>query len=174
MSKKWNLASLKDYFELMFAERDNRYMQMFKSSETAVSTALAAQEKAVNAALAAQEKAVGAAFEASEKAIVKAENAQTAYNVRSNEFRAALDDQSKSLLSRTEADVRFNQLSDLNDSQLKRITELEKFQSGILSSLTTKTESKSTNQWTIVLVASILMFLFGGIASLIFFLVTKH
>ena len=45
--------------------------------------------------LSAMDKATSAAFAASEKAIVKAEEAQREYNLRSNEFREALNDQNK-------------------------------------------------------------------------------
>jgi len=72
-------------------ERDRLYSTQFKTSETAVLTAMTAAEKAVNAA-----------FLASEKAIVKAEDAQREYNIRSNEFRGQLDDQAKTLMPRPE------------------------------------------------------------------------
>lgn len=87
-------VSLKEHFERITKERDDRYTQMFSSYSAAVT----------------------AAFEASEKAITKAEVAQTAYNARSNEFRSSLDDQAKLLLSRTEADARFQQLRELIDA----------------------------------------------------------
>jgi hypothetical protein len=73
------------------------------ASEKAVAAAFVAADKAVNAALVSQEKATSAAFQASEKAITKAEEAQKEYNARSNEFRAALDDQAQGLMPRFEA-----------------------------------------------------------------------
>jgi hypothetical protein len=82
-------------------ERDKQYDARFRAAEIAV-----------NAALAAQEKAVAAAFSSSEKAIVKAEAAQKDYNDRSNEFRGQLDDQAKTLMPRTETDVRFKGVED--------------------------------------------------------------
>lgn len=63
------------------------------------------------ALLSGQQKAVDAAFSASEKAIEKAEASQTAYNLRSNEFRSALDDSNKlmstTMVARHEAEARF-------------------------------------------------------------------
>jgi len=75
-------------------ERDRRYESRF-----------AAQERAADAALAAQKELTSAAFASAEKAILKAEEAQRAYNERSNEFRDALDDQNKRMLPRTEAEA---------------------------------------------------------------------
>lgn len=59
-------------------------------------------EKSVSVALLAAEKATNAAFLAAEKAIEKAENAQSAYNERSNEFRQSLNDSQQFMVSRTE------------------------------------------------------------------------
>jgi len=130
---------LKDYLERIIDEKD----------------------MAVKAALASQEKAVAAAFHASEKAIEKAETAQTAYNARSNEFRAAIDDQSKLLLTRTEADVRFQQLREMSDTQGKEIVALRLAQSqGEGGSKATK-EVRTNSQWLIGFLAGIAMFLLG-------------
>jgi len=75
-------------------ERDRLYKERDDSRRTAVDAALAAA-KEMNVIVA----------QASEKAIVKAENAQSEYNVRSNEFRGQLDDQAKMLISRTEVET---------------------------------------------------------------------
>jgi hypothetical protein len=98
-------VKIREFLERIMDERDRLYVDKFKAAETAVNTALAAQEKAVNAALAAQEKQTASSFAASEKAIVKAENAQTEYNMRSNEFRGQLDDQAKMLMPRAEVNA---------------------------------------------------------------------
>jgi len=162
MNSEWNLSTVKEFFERILAERELRYAQMFKSSETAVSAALAAQEKAVQAA-----------FESSEKAIVKAEVAQQLYNVRSNEFRATLDDQAKMLLTRSEADVRFQQLKDLIDAQAKAIVILQRGESRTEGGSTAESNAKSQSQWVIVLVVTIGLSLLGGIGTLVFYLATK-
>jgi len=74
-------------------ERDRLYKERDDSRRTAV-----------DAALAAAKENTASSFAASEKAIVKAENAQSEYNVRSNEFRGQLDDQAKRLISRVEVE----------------------------------------------------------------------
>lgn len=102
-------------------ERDKRYEERFKASETSVTTALAAQKEAVFAA-----------FVASEKAIVKAETAQTSYNERSNEFRQALDDQAKLQLSKTEALQTFKSQDDKLEEVKNRIGKLETMSSNLL------------------------------------------
>ncbi len=141
---------LKEYIERIFTERDARYVEMFRSNDTAVRAALAAQEKQVNSA-----------FEASEKAIVKAETAQTAYNLRSNEFRASLDDQAKLLLTRTEADVRFQQFRELADSLGKEIIALRlAYSQGEGGSRAAK-EARSNSQWVIGLLVGIALATLG-------------
>lgn len=65
-------------------------------------------------------------FRSQEKAVAKAEVAQQAYNDRSNEFRAALDDQAKLMMSRTEALQGYAQLRELIESQGKLVSELQR------------------------------------------------
>jgi uncharacterized phage infection (PIP) family protein YhgE len=95
-------------------ERDKRYEERFKASETSVTAALVAQKEAVNTA-----------FVTSERAIAKAETAQTAYNERSNEFRQALDDQAKLQLSRTEASQIFKAQDDKLEDIKNRLGKVE-------------------------------------------------
>jgi hypothetical protein len=105
--------------EKVVDERERLYDSRFKAAEVAV-----------NAALAAQEKAVNAAFTASEKAIVKAEQAQKEYNERSNEFRAQLDDQAKTLMPRPETLSLFKAVDDkLIGAQINAKNELEALRS---------------------------------------------
>jgi hypothetical protein len=87
-------VNIKEYFEKLLAERDRFYQEQYE-----------AIEKAFAAALAAQEKLTAASFAASEKAITKAEEAQSQYNIRSNEFRAQLGDQARTLMPRPEAEA---------------------------------------------------------------------
>lgn len=86
LSKIDNLKELVNERDRLYKERDD------------------ARRVAVDAALAAAKEQTASSFSASEKAIVKAENAQSDYNIRSNEFRGQLDDQAKRLISRTEVE----------------------------------------------------------------------
>src|SRR5579872_6022560 len=113
------ITLIRELIKTTIDERDKRYEDRFKASETAVSAALSAQKEAVNAAFAASKEAIG-----------KAEIAQTAYNERSNEFRQTLDDQARLLLSRTEATAQFNAITARLDEVKARVNELEKFRSG--------------------------------------------
>jgi hypothetical protein len=103
-----------DKLEIRADERNKRYEDRFKANETAVA-----------AALAAQKEAVAVAFLTSERAILKAETAQTAYNERSNEFRQALDDQTKLQLSRTEAFQGFKTQDDKLEDIKSRVSKIE-------------------------------------------------
>jgi hypothetical protein len=82
---------IREYVERLLLERDKLHTALFE--DIRASTTLLIQ---------AQKEAVAAAFAASEKAIAKAEEAQQAYNERSNEFRGQLDDQAKLLMPRAE------------------------------------------------------------------------
>ncbi len=87
------LAALVKGFQSLMNERDRRYEDRFTALTDGQETALAAVEKQTTLA-----------FDASEKAIVKSEMAQAQYNVRSNEFRAALDDANKHMMPRPESE----------------------------------------------------------------------
>jgi len=136
-------------------ERHALYMTKFDSSE-----------KAVGAALAAQEKLVSAAFESSEKAIVKAEEAQRAYNERSNEFRGQLDDQAKMLIPRAEAIQRFDALD-------KIVSDLQRGESRITGGSEATGKARQQANWIIGLVVTILIFGCGSIITLLYFLAQR-
>lgn len=74
---------------------DRRYEQRFIDSQTAVAAALAAARIAVDAALSAAKEAVAKAEAASEKRFEGV-----------NEFRATLSDQQRTLMPRSEAEIR--------------------------------------------------------------------
>jgi hypothetical protein len=103
------IANLRDVMD----ERDRRYTDRFD-----------AQDKAVEAALLAQKSAVDAALVSSDKAVAKAEEAQKEYNIRSNEFRAALDDAGKLNITRNEVGVLIKASEDRDSALQAQITEL--------------------------------------------------
>lgn len=90
------VSALEKYFTDLTAEREARNSERFSSSEKAVTTAFAAAKEAVTAAMAA-----------SEKAVQKAEMAADKRSDASNEIRAAMIDQQKTLASKAETDFRF-------------------------------------------------------------------
>ncbi len=92
---------LKAYFADKFIDTDLRYQQRFDAQQKAVGDALIAAEKAVNTALASADRAV-----------VKAETAAEKRFEAVNEFRATLSDQALNLLPRSEADARFNAITE--------------------------------------------------------------
>ena len=65
--------AIREHFDTILIERDNRYEERFAAQQVAVQAALTEREKAVSAAFTASEKAIEAAFEASKEAIVKSE-----------------------------------------------------------------------------------------------------
>jgi hypothetical protein len=133
-------------------ERDRRYTEKFD-----------AQEKATALALAYQKEAVTNAFTASEKAIVKAEEAQKAYNERSNEFRGQLDDQAKMLMPRTEAIQRIERVEG-------DIKELQRGESRGEGGADAKHGSRLQQNWNI----STLISLIALAVVVLNFVLTKH
>jgi hypothetical protein len=167
------LASLESRAMTKMDERDRRYDVMFASRDTAIAAALAAQEKAVAAALAAQEKAVAAAAESSEKAITKAETAQAGVNVRGNEFRASLDDYTKLMLPRVEADGRFKELRNLIDTNGILVEELRRFASRGEGTVTASEKARERSSWVIALLVTTGLSLIGMIGTWLFMLMNK-
>jgi hypothetical protein len=111
---EWTLDTLRTHFEALLKEIDRRVEQRF-----------ADQEKAVSAALAAAEKAVLNASAAAEKAVLKAESASDKRFEAVNEFRAALNDQSKMLITRDEVEQRLKSNDDKTDLITSRMDRLE-------------------------------------------------
>jgi hypothetical protein len=136
-------------------ERDRRYSERAEASALAVKDALAAQEKlsqVVN--------------EAANKAIDKAETAQSAYNQRSNEFRAALDDAQKTLMPRQEALAEFNRVAERFDDWKK---ELETYKQNQAAEIRSLRESRAgyTGIWQAVVGAAVLAGLLGAVIGII-------
>lgn len=147
------IASVISFFTLwltrleeFYGERDRRYEDRFRAVEGGTAEKFRAAEVAVAAALAAQEKAVAAAFLASEKAIIKAESAQTSYNERSNEFRAALDDSARLQLPRSEASSKFSdydrRLEDMKKNYDAQLASLRESRSAIAGGTVQLRESR--------------------------------
>lgn len=108
------LAAIRELID----ERDKRYSSKFDESK-----------EAVRAALAAQKELTESAFKSSEKAISKAEDAQSAYNARSNEFRGQLEDQANRLLPKEEATARFRVYDEKIEEIKAELTALREFRS---------------------------------------------
>jgi hypothetical protein len=65
--------AVREHFDTILQERDNRYEERFAASQLAVQAALAEQEKARAAAFISAEKAIAAAFDSAREAIAKSE-----------------------------------------------------------------------------------------------------
>jgi hypothetical protein len=98
--------------EKLLVERDRRYEEKF-----------IAIEHAREAAFASQKQLTDAAFASAQKAVDKAEEAQKEYNIRSNEFRQALDDANKGNIPRPEYQAGHKTLIDRVDAEGIRVQE---------------------------------------------------
>lgn len=95
---------------MAFESADLRYQQRFDAQQKALELGFAGQKSAVEAAFAAQEKAITAALASADRAVTKAELASDKRFEGVNEFRAALDNQQRTLIPRSEVDVMFRGL----------------------------------------------------------------
>jgi hypothetical protein len=102
MIRRASSVPLKEHFEALLAEKNNRDQQRFD-----------AQGQALTAALLAQEKAVQTAMVAAEKAVAKAETANEKRFESVNEFRKTLSDQTASFPSRVELNALADRVTDL-------------------------------------------------------------
>lgn len=98
-------------------------------------------------------------FIASSRAVDKAELAQKEYNIRSNEFRAALDDAQKAMLSRSEAKSEFERTGERFDLMKEEIMSLRDFQN--------KSQGKSAGMSTLTAVTISCIGVIGTIIGII-------
>jgi hypothetical protein len=123
-------AQLSAIHELL-EERDKRYTERSEDQKSAITSALAAAKEQTRAA-----------FEASERAITKSEEAQSQYNVRSNEFRDQLRDQATLLMTRTES-LAMHRSAD--DKFVAFVVTHEKIHEGLLKEIAGLRESRSAS-----------------------------
>jgi hypothetical protein len=124
--KEFLSASLNDFKVRVEEARKNddlRYQQRFDASEKALQAASLAAKEAIAAAMVAAEKSVQAALAAAEKAIEKAEAAQHAHNVGQNEWRATVNDLTRTVAetARHESEALVAGLRANNDVSLKAL-----------------------------------------------------
>lgn len=98
----WTTNTLKEFMGREMVKERELTRVLIEAMEKAHDRDIANSKESVVAALSASDKQTTAAFDSAEKAIEKAEQAQKEYNIRSNEFRQALDDSNKNNMSRTE------------------------------------------------------------------------
>jgi hypothetical protein len=143
-------VSLKAYFD----EKVTALRDLIEANDRRYSGQFESLEKLLSASILAQKEGVGAAFAASEKAIDKAEVAQTQYNARSNEFRATLDDQNRTMLPRIEADQRFTAIRELIDKGGEEVRALQRGESRGAGSADAISKAKQQSNWLITLVVT--------------------
>jgi len=119
---EWTIDTLREYLLKLIDANDIRYDQRFEASQSAIDKALIAQQTAMQTALTAQKLAVDTAQSAAEKAVTKAEVASEKRFDSVNEFRNTLADQQRTLMPRTEAELRIKTLEDRIDAMSTTLT----------------------------------------------------
>ena len=154
-------------------ERDRRYEERFRALETAM-------EKAV----AAVEKQTAIAFTANKEAINKAEEAQQAYNTRSNEFRGQLDDQAKRLMARDEALSKFkaydekfegfrSHFDERADDNKREIIKIREQQMAWAGKEAQRYEGRQHAQWSVGQAIAVALVLSGFVVTLVLTLLKR-
>ena len=108
------LTSLREFID----ERDRLYKERDDARKTAVDAALAAAKEAVSAALLAADRAVAKVEVANEKRFEAV-----------NEFRGQLADQAATFLPRSEANIRFEGLTEKNETLRTEVQDLRESRS---------------------------------------------
>jgi len=161
-------VSDRKYFNRILKEREMRYQERFASGEALLHQTIASLERSMERELASQEKAALRSVSQSETAISKAETAQAGVNIRGNEFRQSLDDYVKTMLTKSEAELKWNQIAKALDEITDQISELRRNK---IASDTQRAEAlaaKSDNRWTADKILMIVMALVGWGMALYF------
>jgi len=158
-------VSDRKYFNRILKEREMRYQERFASGEALLYQTIASLERSMERELASQEKAALRSVSQSETAISKAETAQAGVNIRGNEFRQSLDDYVKTMLTKSEAELKWNQIAKTLDEITDQIAELRRNQ---VASDTRRSEAMSTKtdtRWSVDKLLAIITALIGfGVA----------
>jgi small-conductance mechanosensitive channel len=104
------IENLDRLFQTQLTSQGKMLDERYATQTKALDAAFVSQQTATATAFGAADKAVQAALLAAEKAVVKAENASEKRFENVNEFRGQLADIQGTLISRVEADARFNDL----------------------------------------------------------------
>ncbi len=103
-------------------ERDVRSKELLEGHEILNEQRFTSEHEWMATSLKAQNDAVVLAMEAASKAVIKAEAASEKRFDAVNEFRATLADQQRTLMPRSEAEVRLNSMAEKMDSLAKSLT----------------------------------------------------
>jgi len=136
---------LREYLEQKIDDLEKRVFQKFESQREAMITT----------------------FAASERAIAKSEEAQKAYNERSNEFRGQLGDQARMLMPRAEAETRFAALDAKNDDIKKEIIALREYRSESSGKELASDRDSATGRWGIGILVAVGLSLLSLIVNLL-------
>jgi hypothetical protein len=119
----WTTDTLHIYMQVQIDDLIRMLDERYVTQTKALDAAFVAQQTAMQTAFKSADTAVAAALLSAEKAVTKAEVASEKRFESVNEFRAQLNDQAATLLSRAEADARLQALGDKIESIADRSQE---------------------------------------------------
>jgi hypothetical protein len=146
--------ALKELIETKFDALQVMLNERYATQTKALDAAFLAQQAAVATSFDASEKAVAAALLAAEKAVDKANTANEKRFESVNEFREQLNDMIRTLLSRTEADAKFQALDTRATDNKDAIAAIRAVLAGDIGSDTGVKESRDYSRANIAIVVS--------------------
>jgi uncharacterized FlaG/YvyC family protein len=160
--------ALKELIETKFEALQVMLNERYATQTKALDAAFLAQQAAVATSFDASEKAVAAALLAAEKAVEKANAANEKRFESVNEFREQLNDMIRTLLSRTEADAKFQALDTRASDNKDAIAAIRAVLAGDMGSNTGVKESRDASQGRMAIMIAIA----GLVLTLVFIMVT--
>jgi hypothetical protein len=121
-----------------------------------------------------RDRRYGQQFEDSKAAVVKSEIALREYKTSANEFRGTLQDQALLFMPRTESENTAKELRSLIEAQAKLIVTLQLGESRGAGGVAQRSEARVNSIAITGIIVSVAVFLTGGLATFIFYLVTKR
>lgn len=121
----WSIETAIDYLLAVMNEKDTHLLSLIVANDKRYEERFVASQKALELGLSGQKAEISAALTASERAVQKAEVATEKRFDGVNEFRAALDQQQRTLIPRSEVSVLVDGLNDKITNLSKSIEEIK-------------------------------------------------
>jgi small-conductance mechanosensitive channel len=174
MAEEPQTVSLREYFERVLKDLQDRMDERGNAADKAIAAALAASKEAVAAALVSQDKSTAAAFAAAKEALTEAQTQLVAYKASSNEWRGTLNDLTAKMMLRTEVEAAFTAVAaaalamqktidDKIEGLRKKVADLESAGQRGAGKEEASEEGKVQSRWTFNQVLIIVGILLGAL-----------
>lgn len=152
----WTTDTLRDHLTSLLREMEVRLVSADVAADVRNEQRFIAQQQAIKDALTSQKEAVAAALVAAEKAVLVAETNAEKWRAAANEWRGAMNDRERNLMTRVEADARLNSLSEKQDTMVARMDVGDKVNAEALKMLTLSVEKAAGRREGLMIVFAII------------------